>query len=686
MAEDCTRAVGSGCSRFVGDPSGVDCDSGEPAPEGSSEDSGVAQGSGVCGPAIAGGPLWLIVLVALARRARWLAVLLLIRVAHAGVDADHVATMDGGDFATLREAEAGAPWTPSLALSAGWTKGNVVIVDEGGADVLLARVFVTQLGGSVRVGEFVRLGVSVPRYREVVFDGATYADQPGDIAVWLQVPMLEGAAPVHVAWWTEWAVPTAGPDLWLADPEGSVRGTFAAGWTRAPWTAAGNLGVKLTKPELIPGHRWGNRLEWGVGAERAILGPVATTLELLGSVPLSGGWTDGAAPIEGLATVDVELGRWWRLRAGGGAGLTHGVGSPSARGLVMVDVRQHSYADRDGDGIADLRDRCVSIPEDLDRIEDVDGCPEDDADGDQVPDLADPCPLHPETRNGWQDADGCPDARTTVVVTATSADPELPLESATLVVGEEPPLGVLAGEPIELLVPTGPVPISVVSPGFHPWSRTVDLEEGDRAEVRAELLPIRYGELALRLVAPDARPLVGFLRRGEVLVPVPAEGLVVETVAGLTRLDVSAVGHTASSAHAEVPAGGRVEVVVPLAPSTLRVVGSRIETGREIPFALDSAELTDDAVVDEIAALLTADPRIRLLRVEGHADEQGTSAYNLDLSRRRAQAVRDRLIARGIDPARLEAIGTGEARPSADGASRRVEFLVLVWADETVTP
>jgi outer membrane protein OmpA-like peptidoglycan-associated protein len=47
----------------------------------------------------------------------------------------------------------------------------------------------------------------------------------------------------------------------------------------------------------------------------------------------------------------------------------------------------------------------------------------------------------------------------------------------------------------------------------------------------------------------------------------------------------------------------------------------------------------------------------------------------------------DWLVAAGIDRARLEAVGTGEARPvEGQSASRRVEFTVLVWADEAPKP
>jgi outer membrane protein OmpA-like peptidoglycan-associated protein len=65
--------------------------------------------------------------------------------------------------------------------------------------------------------------------------------------------------------------------------------------------------------------------------------------------------------------------------------------------------------DRDGDGLADVRDRCPEQGEDFDGIEDADGCPDLDNDSDGIIDVFDACPNHPETVNGVEDEDGCPD-------------------------------------------------------------------------------------------------------------------------------------------------------------------------------------------------------------------------------------------------------------------------------------
>ena len=51
--------------------------------------------------------------------------------------------------------------------------------------------------------------------------------------------------------------------------------------------------------------------------------------------------------------------------------------------------------------------------------------------------------------------------------------------------------------------------------------------------------------------------------------------------------------------------------------------------------------------------------------IEGHADERGTREYNIALGARRAQAVRDYLAARGIQPSRMRTVSYGKERPVA---------------------
>lgn len=65
--------------------------------------------------------------------------------------------------------------------------------------------------------------------------------------------------------------------------------------------------------------------------------------------------------------------------------------------------------DNDQDGVVDLRDKCPNVPEDRDAFQDEDGCPDLDNDQDGIPDGKDKCPVAAEDRDGFQDGDGCPD-------------------------------------------------------------------------------------------------------------------------------------------------------------------------------------------------------------------------------------------------------------------------------------
>jgi len=65
--------------------------------------------------------------------------------------------------------------------------------------------------------------------------------------------------------------------------------------------------------------------------------------------------------------------------------------------------------DNDKDTILDVDDACDNDPEDFDKFEDQDGCPEPDNDKDGLADKIDQCPDDPEDLDGFEDDDGCPD-------------------------------------------------------------------------------------------------------------------------------------------------------------------------------------------------------------------------------------------------------------------------------------
>ena len=84
-------------------------------------------------------------------------------------------------------------------------------------------------------------------------------------------------------------------------------------------------------------------------------------------------------------------------------------------------------------------------------------------------------------------------------------------------------------------------------------------------------------------------------------------------------------------------------------------------------FDFDSSSMTDEArgqVDAHIAALLGNNLMVRL---EGHTDERGTREYNLALGERRANTVRDYMVANGVPSYRIETISYGEENPVAYG-------------------
>jgi len=86
--------------------------------------------------------------------------------------------------------------------------------------------------------------------------------------------------------------------------------------------------------------------------------------------------------------------------------------------------------------------------------------------------------------------------------------------------------------------------------------------------------------------------------------------------------------------------------------------------GDRVLFAVDQSTLGDEAraVLVGQADWLINNPDYTAV-IEGHADEQGTSEYNLALGARRANAVREFLVSRGVAGNRLKTVSYGKERP-----------------------
>ena len=88
-------------------------------------------------------------------------------------------------------------------------------------------------------------------------------------------------------------------------------------------------------------------------------------------------------------------------------------------------------------------------------------------------------------------------------------------------------------------------------------------------------------------------------------------------------------------------------------------------------------------MLDQVADAIVTN-KIKKVLVEGHTDDVGAASTNMRLSQKRADAVRDYLVGKGVSADVLDAIGFGETRPlekartrSARAKNRRVEFKII---------
>jgi outer membrane protein OmpA-like peptidoglycan-associated protein len=113
--------------------------------------------------------------------------------------------------------------------------------------------------------------------------------------------------------------------------------------------------------------------------------------------------------------------------------------------------------------------------------------------------------------------------------------------------------------------------------------------------------------------------------------------------------------------------------------------GMVITLSGSVLFASNESTLLPAAMLklnDVADALIKGNPDSNIT-VEGHTDSQGQRQYNMDLAKKRADAVRDQLVSRGVASDRIKSVGIGPDRPVADNKSaegrannRRVEIIV----------
>lgn len=119
---------------------------------------------------------------------------------------------------------------------------------------------------------------------------------------------------------------------------------------------------------------------------------------------------------------------------------------------------------------------------------------------------------------------------------------------------------------------------------------------------------------------------------------------------------------------------------------TARVEKGQIRILEQVQFAYNSDRIlkASDYILEAVHKVLSDNPQIKLIEVQGHTDNKGGDQYNLNLSKRRAASVMKWLTAKGIDKKRMKSQGFGKKNPidtndTEEGRAnnRRVEFHIL---------
>ena len=410
--------------------------------------------------------------------------------------------------------------------------------------------------------------------------------------------------------------------------------------SRAPVSNPGAMdittgaGISIGKTEFIGGLG----LSYGIVPQKfEIIGEVYGTHGPDSLLLNADGTTTAMKPsAEAIGGIKLYLARNSFFMVGGGYKVSSGYGAAAPRGFIGF-IFEPSIGDRDGDGYKDDVDQCPDDPEDFDDFEDADGCPEPDNDKDGILDNDDKCPNDPETKNGYQDEDGCPDNTTfdrdgDGIPDDVDKCPDDPEDKDNFEDEDGCPDpdndkdGILD---INDLCPNDPED----KDGFEDEDGCPDPDnDNDRILDAADKCP-NEPEIYNQYMDDDGCP----------------------------------------------------------DQSKVKVRKGKLEILDKIYFETDKADIKPVSfpLLDNIAQVIIGNPQILSIEIQGHADERGDDAHNLDLTERRSMSVRRALEQRNVEPGRLKNHGYGETKPICTqhnedcwSQNRRVEFIILKRADE----
>jgi uncharacterized repeat protein (TIGR01451 family) len=572
---------------------------------------------------------------------------------------------------------------------------------------VVGRIVGADLMGAFGVTEYIEIGAHLPMViNQYALEGDSKKFGFGDGSLWSKAAILtEEGGPFSLSALARVKFPTGDSSDFLGD--GKWGGEVGAIFERhiGPVRGVANLGYRLRNQAveyLNLGFR--DELLYSIGA--AVPENSRTyTLEFYGSTPAEDVFGSAASPLEVLlgfkqsviSRVDVEVGL--------GRGLTNGYGSPAFRAFSGVrfstdapEAPMHVPSDRDRDRIFDMADACPDEAEDFDAFEDEDGCPDLDNDKDKIVDASDKCPNEAEDIDGYEDEDGCKDDRFWVEFRfkvqsqdkqpVSFADVQLLEGGEVKFRGKSDENGIVSGK-----VASGTYVLRAGAAEYDDLENPVFFTQAKHAWALTLAGRPTNGFISASLRTTDGTIVPGLIsiRPGNVKLQVDAEtgGAEATLKPGKYTVVATAQGYETVSRDFEVEAGKHalakfvlVALKKPAKPAKVQLTEKKIEITEQVKFVSGKAtiETSSYPLLDEVAGIMKENPAVRV-RIEGHTDNVGRASVNLKLSKQRADAVRDYLLARGIQGDRMIALGLGDSKPIAandTGAgratNRRVEF------------
>lgn len=542
--------------------------------------------------------------------------------------------------------------------------------------VVLDNLLALNLSTGVHVLRWLRLDASAPLYfTSTGLDGSQGFDL-GDVRLGAMVaPLQPGDDPVAdtglgVGVFPYLDLPTGPQGDFLG--QGGIAGgaKVAVAYAGADYTAGAEVGAQFNPAIDLENLRGTDKLTWGAFVGWLPRSDLGFTLEAHAQSPFQKNAEPGTdAPAELLLSMKKNTRSGGHFLLGGGTALNQGAsaaafrvflgggwGTPHPEGPPPV-------GDRDGDGILD----------------DVDACPDD-----------------PETVNGVADEDGCPDSLGVIEVRTTFNGEPFPGADLVVTSGDQRferkttsrpdtfqaiPGTAWRGTATYGVCITG---AGSVTAGEGTTPLEIRLEQQLDGAVRYEVVDER-GRLIPGATATWEKDPTGCAPVGGPITL--ADGTGRQAVGqGTHTVFVTAPTYSTEAATVEIAPGEEELVRVTLKTSKVRVELSQIVILERVYFEYNKDVIKGESypLLDEVANTIRSNPQLGRIEVAGHTDSDGSDTYNQHLSQRRAQAVVDYLVAKGVPRDRLVAVGYGESDPVVPNSSpenkaknRRVQFNIL---------